>query len=126
MNESTKTSVKKTGFLKRFLELLRSIINGKILIQNGMVNAIPFILFIALLTLLYIGNTYFAYRHIREINKARNELKEIRFEYISAKSELINHTKQSEIVRKLEGTGIKESVNPPRKINIDSTDYSKK
>lgn len=101
--------------------ILRSIVDGKILVQKNVLNAIPFILFIAFLTIMYIGNTYFAYKHIREINKIRNELKEIRFEYISAKSELINSTKQSEIVRKLEGTGIKESTAPPRKLVIDST-----
>ncbi len=97
-------------------KILHSIIDGTILTRSNVIKALPFVLFLAFLAIIHIANTYFAYKHIREINAIRNELKEIRFEYISVKSELINNTKQSEIVRRLDGTGIKESLNPPMKI----------
>ncbi|MEI8203022.1 MAG: FtsL-like putative cell division protein [Bacteroidota bacterium] len=107
-------------------KLLHSVIDGTILTRSNVLNALPFILFLAFLAIIYIANTYFAYKHIREINTIRNELKEIRFEYISLKSELINRTKQSEIVLKLSGTGIKESEAPPRKIIMGTSNNTSK
>ena len=46
---------------------------------------IPFILFLALIAILYIANGYYADDKIREVNKVSNQLKELRSEYISTK-----------------------------------------
>jgi hypothetical protein len=47
-------------------------------------------------------------------------LQELRFNYISTKSKLMQSSRQSELVHRLEARGIKESKIPPRKIIIES------
>src|SRR3954465_12535519 len=61
------------------------------------VHLMPFILFITFLFIIYIGNSYYAERTIREIAKAKTELKDKRAEFISTSSELMFRTKQSEV-----------------------------
>jgi hypothetical protein len=44
------------------------------------------------------------------------ELKDLRSEYITVLSEIMSESRQSELAKKLENTGIKELKNPPSKI----------
>lgn len=92
------------------------VIKGDFLTKDSMVQSLPFFLFLAFLTLCYIGNGYYAEDTVRELNKVSGELKELRSEYISTKSELMFRSKQSEVAKALEVTGVKESVTPPKKI----------
>ncbi len=101
-----------SAFEKSFLEIM----GGRVLSRNSTRKFLPFLFFLALLAVIYIGNTYYAEKKIREINELKNELKELRYDYITSKSELMFHSKQSEIVNMLRSTGIKESKEPPRKI----------
>jgi hypothetical protein len=97
---------------------LADILNGNFLTSDGMVSLLPYIFFVTFLALLYIANGYYAENKIREINSMGNEIKELRSEYITTKSELMFKSKQSEVARALEPVGIKESVVPPKKIII--------
>jgi len=81
--------------------------------------ALP-ILFLAFIAILYIANGYQADDKIREVNKITNELKELRSEYISTKSDLMFVSKQSEVAKAAEPMGIKEPIVPPMKIETDS------
>jgi hypothetical protein len=99
---------------------LHSIMDGSILTREKLVKQLPFILFITLLAMVYIANSYNAEKTIIEIGKTKKELEELRFEYITTKSNLMFHSKQSEIAVKLSGSGIKESLVPPQKIIIKS------
>jgi hypothetical protein len=82
------------------------------------VKLMPFILFLTVLILIYIGNSYYAERTIRQIDKAKVELKEKRAEFISTSSELMFRTKQSEVAKAIASNGIKESVEPQKKIMV--------
>jgi hypothetical protein len=99
---------------------LHSIIDGSILTRKKLVKQLPFMLFITLLAIVYIANSYNAEKTIIEIGKTKKELEELRFEYITTKSNLMFHSKQSEIAFKLSGSGIKESLVPPKKIIVKS------
>ena len=81
-----------------------------------MVKLLPILFFITFLTILYIANIYYAENDIREFNALKKELKELRYEYITSKSNLMRVSKQSEITRRLRGSGVKESVVPPYKL----------
>ena len=83
-----------------------------------MYQGIGFLLFLLLLAILYISNIYWAEKTIREIDDAQKEIKELRYEYITSKSELMSKSKRSEVARSLEEDGIKESMVPPGRINI--------
>ncbi len=75
-----------------------------------------YILFIALIAVFYIWNTHYTEKTIREINKVEKELKELRWEYMTTKAELMDLSKQSEVAKLVESSGLKELNTPPYKI----------
>jgi hypothetical protein len=86
--------------------------------RNQVVHLMPFILFVSLLIIGYIANSYYAERMIREIDKTKTELKEKRAEYISTMSRLMYQANQSEVAKVLAPYEIKESTEPPSKIFV--------
>ena len=74
----------------------------------------------AVIAIFYIANGYYADDKIREVNKTSNDIKELRTEYISSKSDLMFVSKQSEIAKRVEKLGLKEPVVAPMKIEIDT------
>jgi len=95
------------------------ILGGTFLAGKKTRKLFPFIFYIAFLAILYIANTYIAERKIRKMDAIRGELKELRFEYINTKSDLMSQTKQSSITKKLINQGLKESVTPPEKLVVE-------
>ncbi|WP_246197871.1 FtsL-like putative cell division protein [Chitinophaga agrisoli] len=88
-------------------------INYRALVAN-----MPFILFLSLLALVYIANSHLAEKKIRRINKLGKEIKELRWEYLNVKSELMFRSKMSEVSKAVEPLGLKSLNNPPQKIEI--------
>jgi cell division protein FtsL len=84
--------------------------------RDGMLNQIPFGLFIVLLLLIHIWNAHNVEKVIRRTDKLNREIKELRSEYISILSELMSESKQSAVAAKLDTLGIKELTTPPFKI----------
>jgi hypothetical protein len=105
---------------------LSSVFSGTFLTNEKTTKHIPFILFLALIAILYIANGYYADDKIREVNRISNQLKELRSEYISTKSELMFASKQSEVAKAAEMLGLREPVVPPIKIQVDSAELYKK
>lgn len=97
-------------------KFLQSIIDGTFLTRDNYVKSIPFLLYIVFVALLYIANTFIAEKTIRTIESTKIELKELRAEYLSLKSEVMFGRNQSIVARKIAPAGIKESVEPPKKI----------
>ena len=93
--------------------------------RNQVVKMMPFILFLTMLILFYIGNSYYAERTVREINKVKNDLKEKRAEFISTSSELMFRTKQSEVAKAIAPMEIKESTEPQKKIIVATAEKNK-
>lgn len=79
----------------------------------------PYILFLTGIALVYIANSYYSEKTIRDIDKVTKELKTLRTEYITGKSELMFVSKQSEVAKAVAGQGIKESVEAPGKIIVE-------
>jgi hypothetical protein len=100
---------------------LSSLFSGTFLSNEKNLQHLPFILFLGFIAILYIANGYYADDKIREVSKISNQLKELRSEYISTKSELMFASKQSEVARSAEELGLKEPVVPPIKIEVDSS-----
>jgi hypothetical protein len=92
------------------------VLGGNFLRKEKSVRMLPYLLFLAILVMFYIANTYHAEKKEREIQALRKELKELRYEYITTRSELMHESQQSEVAIKLRGTEIKESRVPPVKV----------
>ena len=101
---------KPDGFLKsKFLELL----SGKVLEQRNFMNMAPFLMFVGVCMIFYINNSYRAERYVRHITKLESELKDLRAEYITTKSQLMFHGKQTEVQQLVAAQGLKKSKQPP-------------
>lgn len=84
--------------------------------REQLIKLAPFMAYICFLVILFIYNSHRTEKIIRETDKLTKEVKDLRSEYISVLSELMNESKQSAIASKLLPTGIKELKNPPSKI----------
>jgi len=106
-------------------KVVQGVLDGTILTRGQLFQLIPFILYVVFLIMLAIANTYYAEKMVRQIEAVKKELKELRYEQITTRSELMYISKQSEVARKLKVTGLKESTVPPEKILIRSTEDDK-
>ena len=68
------------------------------------------------LMLFYIYNSHHANKAIRKKELLIKELKELHSERISLESQITNASKQSELSKRLEGSGLKEITTPPIKL----------
>jgi len=84
---------------------------------------LPFLVFLSLLTMLYIANSHMAVKNIRDIDKLNKEVKELSWEYKSLKADLMFKSKLTEVAKKVDTLGIKELTEPPRKIIISSDEH---
>lgn len=98
-----------------------SVMSGSFLSREQTLRALPFIFFLTFATLLYIANGYYAEDQIRRINKLETEIKELRSEYIVTKSDLMFISGQSGVAERVDTLGMKESVEPPKKIVVTDT-----
>lgn len=76
----------------------------------------PFLFFMFLLAIVYIGNSYYAEKTIRDIDRTEKEIRELRSEFITARSELMYRSKLTEVAAAIQPKGVKESTMAPRKI----------
>ncbi len=97
-------------------------LDGNFFSRESLAKQIPFLFYLTLLGVLYIANSYNAEKTIIDISRTKKELEELRFSYITNKSELMFHSKQSEVALKLVNSGIKESVVPPAKLYVKVSD----
>lgn len=93
-------------------------LDGKFFSRENMAKQIPFILYLTFIGVLYIANSYNAEKTIIEISRTKKQNEELRFAYITTKSDLMFHSKQSEVAVKLKNSGIKESLVPPVKLYV--------
>lgn len=98
---------------------IQSVLDGTILTRERVVKSLPFLFYLAFLAILYIANSYYAEKKIIEIEKVKKEMKELRSENISVKSNLMFYSRQSEVLKRISNYGIKESLIPPKKIFIE-------
>jgi hypothetical protein len=103
----TKAESRRPGFLS-------SVLNGSFLAKDKSAELLPFVFFLAMLAVMLIANTYYAEKKVREIERMRSEVTELRTLYISNKSQLMYLSNQSEIARRLHALGFVESTVPPR------------
>ena len=130
MEESEPTKKEETGKetgkpgsrQKKLRKPIHDLIVGDYLSKESVVKNLPFLGFIAFLAIIYIANTYYSEKTFKQIERTKTELKELRYQYITTKAMLMYYSKQSEIAKRSEKMGLKETVVPPYKIfyNKDS------
>lgn len=87
------------------------------------VQYLPKVLFVVLLSLIYISNTHFAEKTTRKIDKIQSEVEDLRADYTTLKADIMYASKQSEVARRVKEMGLRESLNPPYKVVVDGSEY---
>ncbi len=108
--EKTVRRAPRKNWLYESLDLSR-LVHHQTVIRN-----LPFIFFISILAICYIANSHYAEKNVREIDQIEKQLNELRWDYMTTKSQLEYMSKQSEVARMVEPTGLKELREPPKKI----------
>lgn len=109
---------KKISTKRNVSRSLLEVLNGDFLTRESAIKHLPFLLFLTLLVLSYIGNAHYAEKTLRESEKIKKNLKELRSAHITAKFDLMFKSRQSEVAKAVEDMGLKESITPPKKISI--------
>lgn len=87
-----------------------------ILDSEAATKGLPFVLFLALLGMVYIANRHLAEKTIRDIDKVGKEVKELSWDYKTTKAELAFKSTLTQVAKRADTLGVKESVQPPIKI----------
>ena len=116
MEEKTKKTRKSGG--------MKSFIGGTILTDDRVTKQLPFIFFLGFLGLLLITNRNWSERTIRQIEVLQDTLDELRSESITFSAKLMDASRPSEVLKKVEEAelGLIEPVKPPQRITIEKRD----
>ncbi|MET4081394.1 hypothetical protein ABIB40_001340 [Pedobacter sp. UYP30] len=102
---------------------ISKLFNDGLVSKEAATRALPFLCYLAFLGMIYIGNSHFAMNNLRRINKLNAEVKELRWEYKSLKADLMFKSKMTEVAKKVDTLGIKELIEPPKKIIVKNNEY---
>jgi len=91
---------------------LKSFLGGDLLGSRFFRRQVIFILFVAMLMLLYTGNRYSAQQEIITIDSLKVQLQKERYNVLTQSSELLNLSRQSNIERALRANGDSAIMNP--------------
>lgn len=91
--------------------------------KEAATDMLPFIIFIAFLGMIYIGNRHFAENNIRDIDRLGREVKELSWDYKTLKADLMMKSTQTEVAKEVDTLGLKEPVEPPKKIVIANGEF---
>lgn len=119
-----KQPVRKTKPKKSFFGWMERTIRMEHFFEEGLpVRFLPYVLFLVVLGLFYIGNSHYADKTNRKISKLEREVEDLRADYTTLKSDYMYSSKQSEVAKKVKELGLVESLEPPYKIVVKKGEY---
>lgn len=95
--------------------ILKEVLTGRILSKQSFSKQLPFLVFCTFLAVIYIANKYHAEYTLRESTLLQEQLEELRAESITTASELMFESRQSQVFKMVQGSGLQleESRVPP-------------
>lgn len=119
--EPTEVKEEKSASAPGFFMLLFS---KGVMSKDAATEALPFIIFLAFLGMLYIGNRHTAENNIRKIDKLGKEVKELSWDFKTLKSDLMFKSKQTEVIKRVDSLlGLRVSIKPPIKIKVEQNEH---
>lgn len=92
---------------------LAKIFSGNILTNEEVIQKLPFLFFVALLLIVYIGYGYYSEKTIIALSVLDKEIKELKAEVVSSKSELSYISKKTQIIDRTKELGLMEQKELP-------------
>lgn len=105
------------------LVFFRKLFTEGVVSKEAATDMLPFLIFLCVLVMIYIANSHMAVKNIRNIDKLSKEVKELSWEYKSLKADLMFKSKLTEVAKKVDTLGIKELIEPPKKIIINDNEH---
>ena len=121
--EEVQADVRETAELPR--NFFTQLFTEGVISKQAATDMLPFIIFLAFLAMVYIGNRHFAENNIRAIDKLNKEVKELSWDFKTTKADLMLKSTQTEVAKLVDTLGLKESVEPPHKIIIQVNELDK-
>lgn len=102
----------------KFRDNARALLDGSLLMKDVFIRQIPFIIFLAVLALVFIANRYHAEKVFVKTEETRKEIRELRSEKISVQSTLMSRSRQQQVLKRLQeyDSDLEVSNEPPYKI----------
>jgi hypothetical protein len=119
INKEPETESQKAVTRKKYVNF-RQFIDGNFFVQDSIKKQTLYILFLVLLSVIYIHNKYRTEALMVNILKTQKEVKELRDRSIDYASELMSLSRESEVIKIIEtkNLNLKELKSPPEKIVI--------
>ena len=97
---------------------IRELLDGSVLTKGLVTRQLPYLIFLTLLAIIYIGNRYNAEKIVRQTVVLQNKIKELRAESVSISAKLMDISKQSEVSKLVSERGMDliESMEPPKRL----------
>jgi hypothetical protein len=114
--KSNEKTEKRNGIGQEIARGTHMVLDGAFFTRQNNHEWLKVIFFLAFLGLLYISNSYLAEKKIREIDKINRNIKELKFDYVQMRAQLVEQSRPSVLAQKLNKYGIKPIVEPPKKI----------
>ncbi|MBI5916168.1 MAG: hypothetical protein HY842_12400 [Bacteroidetes bacterium] len=80
---------------------------------------LPFVLFLSFLTVIYIANSHYAEKQVRQIQTLQKEVKELKRQYNSLKSEIMFKSRLAEIGEDVESLGLRKTAGRVKRIVVE-------
>jgi hypothetical protein len=107
---------KKTG-IGQYLEL--GFLTSDLILKN-----LSFILFLGFLAVIYIANSRFSEKNVRQIQHLQRDLRELRWQFMTLESENMFNSRQSELAEQLKNQNFEAFGTEPKRIIVrDKNDY---
>ena len=103
-----------------------TILGGRFLLREKFSKQFPFMVYITVLLMAIITNTYIAERNIRELTQTARKLNDLQVEYVKVKSDIMEASKQSVLAKRLAGVGLKEITEPLKRIEVEQPEKQEK
>lgn len=103
---------------KRLPRTLISVLNGSYLTREAVLRNMPFILFLTGLMLLHISYGYGTERLVRQLDKAKRDVGDLRAACIVARERVEREERQSRVAQRIGELGLKESLVRPIHIPV--------
>lgn len=97
-----------------------SLLKGTFLVSDDSFKNWRVIIFISILAIIMIASSHSADKKVYEIASLKNEVNEMRSQFIDGRSKLMRLKMESEVMKKMSEKGIAPSVIPPKKIKVKS------
>ena len=109
---------------KLFFSFIENRFSFNSFFQNGLpLKYLPYIFFVVAIGIFYIGNNHYTEKTIRKTHKIEQKVEDLRAHYRTLQADYMHARLQSEVAKRVQKIGLKESSTPPRKIVIKKGEY---